>query len=99
MAITHPSVHPLGESSFCRGCPEDTMPAQAVVVAMESGGLLDVNLHRNPERYRGQRIAVVDVGGSVMLVPSVETDDHLFLKTFIPSPKATRDHLGGRREA
>ena len=34
----------------------------------------------------------------VMLVPYVETDDHLFLKTAIPSRKATRDHLGGRRE-
>jgi hypothetical protein len=34
----------------------------------------------------------------VMLVPYVEADDHLLLKTVIPSRKATRDHLGGRRE-
>jgi len=32
------------------------------------------------------------------LVPYVETDDHLFLKTVIPSRKATRDYFGGRRE-
>jgi len=34
----------------------------------------------------------------VMLVPYVETDDHHSLKTVIPSRKATRDYLGGRRE-
>ena len=69
-----------------------------VVVAIESGGLLDVLVHPNRERYPGQRIAVVDVGGYVVLVPHVEADDHLFLKAVVPSRKATRDHLGGRRE-
>jgi len=34
----------------------------------------------------------------VMLVPYVEADEHLFLKTVTPSRKATRDDLGGRRE-
>jgi hypothetical protein len=69
-----------------------------VVVAIESGRLLDVLAHPNRERYPGQRIAVVDLGGYAALVPYVETDDHLFLKTVIPSRKATRDYLGGRRE-
>ena len=69
-----------------------------VVVAIESGRLLDVLMHPNRERYPGQRIAVVDLGGYAALVPYVETDDHLFLKTVIPSRKATRDYLGGRRE-
>ena len=71
---------------------------EEVVVAIESGRLLDVLMHRNRERYPGQRIAVVDLGGYVALVPYVETDDHLFLKTVIPSRKATRDYLGDRRE-
>jgi hypothetical protein len=69
-----------------------------VVVAIESGRLLDVLMHPNRERYPGQRIAVVDLGGYAALVTYVETDDHLFLKTVIPSRKATRDDLGGRRE-
>jgi hypothetical protein len=34
--------------------------------------------------------------GYAALVPYVETDDHLFLKTVIPSRKG--DYLGGRRE-
>jgi uncharacterized DUF497 family protein len=66
---------------------------EAVVVAIETGGLLDVLAHPNPERYSGQRILVVEVNQYVYLVPYVEDDDHLFLKTIIPSRKATRDDL------
>jgi hypothetical protein len=66
---------------------------EAVVVAIETGGLLDVLAHPNPGRYPDQRIIVVEVNGSVYLVPYVEADDHLFLKTIIPSRKATRDYL------
>jgi len=78
---------------------ERGMGFETVVAAIDSGGLLDVLAHPNPERYPRQRIAIVDVGGYVVLVPYVESDDHLFLKTAIPSRKATRDYLGGRREA
>ena len=66
---------------------------EAVVVAIETGGLLDVLAHPNPERYSGQQILVVEVNQYVYLVPYVEDDDHLFLKTIIPSRKATRDYL------
>ena len=72
---------------------------EVVAVAIESGGLLDVLAHPHPERYPGQRIAVVDVGGYAMLVPYAEAEDHLFLKTVIPSHKATRAYLGGRNDA
>ena len=66
---------------------------EAVVVAIETGGLLDVLAHPNPERYPGQRILVVAVNRYVYLVPYVEDDDHLFFKTIIPSRKATREYL------
>lgn len=64
-----------------------------VVVAIETGGLLDVLVHPNSRRYPHQRILVVDVNQYVHLVPYVEADDHLFLKTIIPSRKATRHYL------
>ncbi|MCP9788206.1 BrnT family toxin [Cyanobium sp. Maggiore-St4-Cus] len=67
---------------------------EAVVVAIETGGLLDVLAHPNPEQNRGQRIiVVVEVNQYVYLVPYVEDDDYLFLKAIIPSRKATRDYL------
>lgn len=72
---------------------------EQVVVAIDEGGLLDVLAHPNPERYPRQRVAVVAVDGYAMLVPYVEADDHLFLKTVIPSRKATREYLGGRTDA
>ncbi len=33
----------------------------------------------------------------VYLVPFIEKDDHIFLKTIIPSRKATRQYIGKRR--
>jgi uncharacterized DUF497 family protein len=66
-----------------------------IVLAIESGGLLDVLAHPNPRRYPSQKVFVVAVTEYVYLVPHVEEGDHVFLKTVIPSRKATREY--GRR--
>jgi hypothetical protein len=66
---------------------------EQIVVAIETGGLLDVLAHPNPSRYPRQRVLVVVDGGYVFLVPFVEEDDYFFLKTIIPSRKARRDYL------
>ncbi len=66
---------------------------EGIVVAVESGGLLDVLEHPNKARYPNQKILVVALDGYVHLVPFVEEPDHYFLKTLIPSRKATRDYL------
>jgi uncharacterized DUF497 family protein len=63
-----------------------------VVLALESGGLLDLLAHPNPRRYSKQKVFVVAVMEYVYLVPHVEERDHVFLKTVIPSRKATRDY-------
>ena len=65
---------------------------EAVVVAIESGGLLDILSHPNPKKYPRQRILVVELDRYVHLVPFVEEKAHFFLKTIIPSRKATRDY-------
>ena len=66
---------------------------ESIVVAVESGGLLDIVEHPNKAKYPGQRVLVVAVDNYAYLVPFVEQEDHYFLKTAIPSRKATRDHL------
>jgi uncharacterized DUF497 family protein len=66
---------------------------ESVVVAIESGGLLDILTHPNPAKYRQQRILVVAADNYVHLVPFLEDKDCYFLKTIIPSRKATRDYL------
>ena len=66
---------------------------ESIVVAIELGGLLDILEHPNKARYPNQRVLVVSFDGYVYLVPFVEEAEHFFLKTVIPSRKATRDYL------
>ncbi len=68
---------------------------EQIVAAIESGGLLDILVHENSDRYPGQRVLVVSYGDYVYLVPFVEETEHFFLKTVIPSRKARRDYLEG----
>lgn len=66
-----------------------------VVFHLARGGLLDVIAHPNQRRYPGQRIFIVNVEGYACLVPFVEDDEVIFLKTIIPSRKATKQYCGG----
>lgn len=72
---------------------ERTVSFEQMVVAIEGGGLLDLLAHPNPAKYPNQKILVVATDGYAYLVPFVEQADHYFLKTVIPSRKATRDYL------
>ena len=65
-----------------------------IVFHIERGGLLDVLEHPNPDCYAGQRIYVVRRDVDVYLVPFVEDEQTVFLKTIIPSRKATKQYLG-----
>ena len=65
---------------------------ERVVVAVETGGLLDILSHPNPEKYPRQRVLVVACDSYAYLVPFVEEEAYYF-KTIIPSRKATRDYL------
>lgn len=66
---------------------------ESIVVAIESGGLLDILAHPNQAKYPRQRVLAVACDSYVYLVPLVEEDDYFFLKTIVPSRKATRDYL------
>ncbi len=66
-----------------------------VVAAIGLGGLLDVLAHPNRAKYPDQRVFVVAIDGYAYLVPFVEEEEYVFLKTVIPSRKATRDYLRG----
>ncbi len=66
---------------------------ESMVVAIEAGGLLDMLAHPNEQKCPRQRVLVVAHDSYVYLVPFVEEDEYFFLKTVIPSRKATRDYL------
>ena len=62
-----------------------------VVVCIQNGDILDVIRHPNRERYPNQNMIVLNVDGYVWLIPYVKAKGVRFLKTIIPSRKATRD--------
>jgi hypothetical protein len=64
-----------------------------IVLAIEQGHLLNVVQHPNQEQYPNQLIYVINLHGYVYLVPFVQDGEIIFLKTIIPSRKATRDYL------
>lgn len=66
---------------------------EVIALAIEADGLLDILCHPNTEKYPGQSVLVVALDGYVYLVPYAEEPDHYFLKTVIPSRRATRDYL------
>ena len=66
---------------------------EEVLSAMSHGGILDVQDHPNAGQYPNQCMLVVRIRGYAYLVPFVETESEVFLKTIIPSRKATRNYL------
>lgn len=66
---------------------------EEVVFHIQNGDVLDVIKHPNADRYPKQNIIVVNIEGYVYLVPYVKERSVRFLKTIIPSRKATKEYL------
>ena len=54
--------------------------------------ILDVYNHPNSDKYPNQKIYEIGIDDYVYLVPFVKTSNEIFLKTIIPSRKATKKH-------
>ena len=65
-----------------------------VVFHIGAGDVMDLFEHPNQDRYAGQRILVVVVEDYAYLVPFVESEEEIFLKTIIPSRKTTKQYVG-----
>ena len=72
---------------------ERNISFEEVLFYIEKGWLLDVLEHPNTKKYSGQKLFVVNIRNYVYIVPFIETDDEIFLKTIIPSRKATKKYL------
>jgi uncharacterized DUF497 family protein len=71
---------------------------EEIVERIESGARVFEVDHPNRMKYPNQKILIVDVEGYAYMVPFVKDEQEYFLKTIIPSRKATRKHLGGDHE-
>jgi len=67
-----------------------------VAFHVKEGDILDEFPHPNQEKYPDQRVFAVSIDDYVYLVPYIESSKELFLKTIIPSRKATKQYLGER---
>ena len=67
---------------------------EEIVLNIQLGNEVDVFDHPNQERYPGQKISVVLVENYAYLVPFAENEIEFFLKTIIPSRKATKQYVG-----
>ena len=71
---------------------------EEIIFLIQNGYLLDEIEHPNSTDYPNQRIFIVEVDAYVYMVPFIENNDELFLKTIIPSRKLTRIYLGDNHE-
>ena len=69
---------------------------EEVVQKIKAGAKIIETDHPNKKRYPHQKILIIDVEGYAYLVPCVIAGDEYFLKTIIPSRKATKKYLGGK---
>ncbi|MBN2001485.1 BrnT family toxin [candidate division KSB1 bacterium] len=67
-----------------------------VLYFMEKNSVIDDIEYPNKERYPNQRMFVIDIREYIYLVPYVETTEEIFIKTIIPSRKATKNYLRGK---
>ncbi len=68
---------------------------EEIVQRIESGSKVIETDHPNQKKYPNQKILIVDINGYAYLVPCVIEHNEYFLKTIIPSRKATKKYLGG----
>ena len=66
-----------------------------VLTAIDEGRVLDDIMHPNNRRYPRQRVLVIACRKYVYLIPFVEDETKIFLKTIIPSRKVTKQYLQG----
>lgn len=71
---------------------------EEILFHIENGDVLEILEHPNQSKYKGQSIFVVRVDDYVHLVPFVEDETEVFLKTIIPSRKATKQYLSKPNE-
>ena len=70
--------------------------SEEVVFAIMHGGLLDALAHPNRSKYPHQKVLIVNIEDYAYIVPFVESEHGIFLKTVIPSRKMTRRYLEGK---
>lgn len=65
---------------------------ERIIFHLSQGGLWKIAAHPDQKRYPEQKIYFVVVENYIYIVLHIKENDQIFLKTIIPSRKATRDY-------
>ncbi len=74
---------------------ERNVSLEEVILAIEKNRLLAVLEHPNQQKYPFQQICIVEINNYAFIIPFVENEESVFLKTIIPSRKMTKLYLAG----
>ena len=66
---------------------------EEIICLISDGHVIEVLEHNNQDKYNGQSIFVIDIESYVWLVPFIEDDEKIFLKTAFPSRKHSKKYL------
>jgi uncharacterized DUF497 family protein len=66
---------------------------EEIIVAINSDNLIDTVLHPNQEKYPNQKMYIISINNYIHIVPFVENENEIFLKTIIPSRKQTKKYI------
>lgn len=66
---------------------------ERIVSHIEKHGYLDLLNHPNTKKYPNQKMFILNIEDYAYLVPFIESEEALFLKTIIPSRKATKKYI------
>jgi len=72
---------------------ERNISFEVIISQIEMGRILDIIGHSDKRKYKNQLIFIIEYENYVYLVPLVEDEEKIFLKTIIPSRKATKKYL------
>lgn len=71
---------------------------EKVIFHLLQGNVWKIADHPDQKNYSGQKIYFVVIENYVYLVPYIIEKDYIFLKTIIPSRKATKMYLKGKED-
>ena len=67
---------------------------ESAIETIQQGNILDIIEHPNQGKYPNQRIFILEIDQYVYMLPFVENEQEIFLKTIIPSRKLKKKYLG-----
>jgi len=76
---------------------ERSISFEDIIAALDEDKLLDTIDHPNQSRYPGQRILIIEIEQYAFLVPFVEDEEKIFLKTIYPSRRFTLKYIERRK--